>query len=116
MRQIAEEKHLPADIDAQPPVRAAAALRSVIRGYREELERATEPPVRRRVIRLQPDRLPVLIGRVLGLPSVEVRPGETEPHDGVVRHQLGDLLELCDTIRLGHAGIVLDAEVIPCSG
>src|SRR5712691_6108519 len=38
MRQMGEEKHLPADIDAQPPVRAAAALRSVIRGHREELE------------------------------------------------------------------------------
>ena len=37
MRQIAEEKRLPANIDAQPPVQAAAALRSVIRGYREEI-------------------------------------------------------------------------------
>jgi len=44
MRQIGEEKHLPADIEAQPPVRAATALRSVIRGYREELEREQRLP------------------------------------------------------------------------
>src|SRR5438093_2370868 len=44
MRQIAEEKLLPADIDAQPPVQAAAALRSVIRGYRDELEREQRLP------------------------------------------------------------------------
>src|SRR2546425_9405547 len=28
-----------------------------------------------------------LFRSVLGLPCVEVRPGETEPHDGVVRHR-----------------------------
>src|SRR5437899_1941969 len=44
MRQIAQEKLLPADIDAQPPVQAAAALRSVIRGYREEIEREQRLP------------------------------------------------------------------------
>src|SRR2546427_526151 len=44
MRQIAEEKLLPADIDAQPPVQAAAALRSVIRGYRDEIEREQRLP------------------------------------------------------------------------
>src|SRR5256712_1466842 len=44
MRQIAEEKLLPADIDAQPPVRAAAALRSVICGYRDEIEREQRLP------------------------------------------------------------------------
>src|SRR6266852_6304004 len=44
MRQIAEEKLLPADIDAQPPVRAAAALRSVIRGYHAEIEREQRLP------------------------------------------------------------------------
>src|SRR5262247_4332752 len=38
MRRIAEEDLLPADIEAEPPVRAAAALRPVIRGYREEVE------------------------------------------------------------------------------
>src|SRR5580765_2641880 len=38
MQQIAEDMLLPADIDAQPPVQAAAALRSVIRGYRDEIE------------------------------------------------------------------------------
>ena len=44
MRQIAEDKLLPADIDAQPPVRAAAALRSVIRSYRDEIERGQRLP------------------------------------------------------------------------
>src|SRR2546423_2610559 len=44
MRQIAEDKRLPVDIDAQPPVRAAAALRSVIRGYRDEIEREQHLP------------------------------------------------------------------------
>jgi indole-3-acetate monooxygenase len=44
MREIAEEKRLPADIDAQPPVRAAAALRPVIRGYRDEIEREQRLP------------------------------------------------------------------------
>jgi alkylation response protein AidB-like acyl-CoA dehydrogenase len=44
MPQIAGEKHAPADPDAQPPVQAAAALRSVIRGYREEIEREPRLP------------------------------------------------------------------------
>jgi indole-3-acetate monooxygenase len=44
MRQIAEDKRLPIDIDAQPPVRAAAALRSVIRGYHDEIEREQRLP------------------------------------------------------------------------
>src|SRR6266542_2191804 len=44
MRQIAEEKLLPADIDAQPTVRVAAALRPVIRGHREEIEREQRLP------------------------------------------------------------------------
>src|SRR5438309_9495812 len=44
MRQIAEDKRLPADLDAQPPVRAAAGRQSVIRGYREELEREQRLP------------------------------------------------------------------------
>src|SRR5437773_11828743 len=44
MRQISEEDLLAADIDAQPPVRAAAALRSVIRGYHDELEREQRLP------------------------------------------------------------------------
>jgi alkylation response protein AidB-like acyl-CoA dehydrogenase len=44
MRQIAEDKLLPADIDAQPPVQAAAALRSVIRSYREDIEREQRLP------------------------------------------------------------------------
>jgi indole-3-acetate monooxygenase len=44
VRQIAEEKLLPADIDAQPPVRAAAALRPVIRGYHGEIEREQRLP------------------------------------------------------------------------
>ena len=44
MRQIVDEKLWPADIDAQPLVRAAAALRSVIRGYRDEIEREQRLP------------------------------------------------------------------------
>src|SRR3989454_9632340 len=44
MRQIAEDQLLPSEIDAQPPVRAAAALRSIIRGYRDELEREQHLP------------------------------------------------------------------------
>ena len=44
MRQIAEENRLPAEVDAQPPVRAAAALRSVIRGHRDEIEREQRLP------------------------------------------------------------------------
>jgi indole-3-acetate monooxygenase len=44
MQQIAEEKPLPADVEAQPAVRAAAALRPVIRGYRDEIEREQRLP------------------------------------------------------------------------
>jgi alkylation response protein AidB-like acyl-CoA dehydrogenase len=44
MRQVAEDDRLPADIDAQPVVRAAAALHSTIRGYREEIEREQRLP------------------------------------------------------------------------
>src|SRR5207245_3974152 len=44
MRQIAEDKLLPTDIDAQPQVRAAAALRSVNCGYRDEIEREQRLP------------------------------------------------------------------------
>jgi alkylation response protein AidB-like acyl-CoA dehydrogenase len=44
MRQIAEENRLPADVDAQPLVRAAAALRPLIRGYRDEIEREQRLP------------------------------------------------------------------------
>jgi alkylation response protein AidB-like acyl-CoA dehydrogenase len=44
VRQIADEKLLPADIDAQPPVRAAAGLRSIIRGYHGEIEREQRLP------------------------------------------------------------------------
>src|SRR6266699_5807253 len=44
MQTIAEETRLPVDIDAQPLVQAAAALQSVIRGYREELEREQRLP------------------------------------------------------------------------
>ena len=39
-----EDRGLPADIDAQPPVRAAAALRSVIRGFRAEIDREQRLP------------------------------------------------------------------------
>ncbi len=44
MRQIANEKLWPADIDAQPVVQAAAALRPVIRGYRDDIEREQRLP------------------------------------------------------------------------
>jgi indole-3-acetate monooxygenase len=39
-----DEMRLPADIDAQPVVRAAAALRPVLRTYREEIEREQRLP------------------------------------------------------------------------
>src|SRR5262249_45366525 len=44
MPKIAEEMCLPADIDAQPLVLAAAALRPVLRGYHEEIEREQRLP------------------------------------------------------------------------
>src|SRR5688500_2163654 len=44
MAQIAVASRLPADVEAQAPVQAAAALRSVIRGYRDELEREQRLP------------------------------------------------------------------------
>src|SRR5262249_23390778 len=44
MRQIAEDDRLPAELDAQPLVQAAAGLHSVIRGYHEELEREQRLP------------------------------------------------------------------------
>src|SRR2546427_7327514 len=44
MRQISEAQRLPDEIDAQPPVRTAAALRSVIGGYRDEIEREQRLP------------------------------------------------------------------------
>ncbi len=44
MPPLAEAPRLPEDIDAQPPVRAAAALRPVIRGYRDEIEREQRLP------------------------------------------------------------------------
>src|SRR6266850_6597855 len=44
MRQIAEVQRLPADIEAQAPVRAATALRPVIRGFRDEIDREQRLP------------------------------------------------------------------------
>ncbi len=44
MDNLAEDTRLPADIDAQPVVRAAAALRPVIRGFQEEIEREQRLP------------------------------------------------------------------------
>jgi alkylation response protein AidB-like acyl-CoA dehydrogenase len=44
MPPLAEENRLPDDVDAQPPVRAAASLHSVIRGYRDEIEREPRLP------------------------------------------------------------------------
>ena len=44
MDAIAEDTRLPADIDAQPLVQKAAALRSVLRQYHEEFEREQRLP------------------------------------------------------------------------
>src|SRR5262249_58628270 len=44
MPKIAEETCLPVDIDAQPLVQAATALRPVLRGYHEEIEREQRLP------------------------------------------------------------------------
>jgi indole-3-acetate monooxygenase len=44
MPELAAGQRLPEDVDAQPPVRAAAALRSVIRGYRDEIDREQRLP------------------------------------------------------------------------
>ena len=44
MRDLAPDKRLPEDIEAQSPVRAAAALGPVIRGYRDEIEREQRLP------------------------------------------------------------------------
>src|SRR5437879_12713539 len=44
MRQIPRDSLLPADIDAEALVQTAAALRPVIRSYREEIERAQRLP------------------------------------------------------------------------
>src|SRR6266404_5184506 len=42
--RMADETRLPADIDAQPVVQAAAALRPVLRDYHDELEREQRLP------------------------------------------------------------------------
>ena len=44
MRQSADDERLPSDLDAQPVVQAAAAFRSVIRKYHDELEREQRLP------------------------------------------------------------------------
>jgi alkylation response protein AidB-like acyl-CoA dehydrogenase len=44
MDTIAEETRLPSDIDAQPVVQAAAAMRPILRGYHEEIEREQRLP------------------------------------------------------------------------
>jgi alkylation response protein AidB-like acyl-CoA dehydrogenase len=44
MDTMAEETRLPADIDAQPVVQAAAALQPVLRHYHEEIEREQRMP------------------------------------------------------------------------
>jgi indole-3-acetate monooxygenase len=44
MPQIADDQRLPADVEAQAPVQAAAALRSVIRAYHDELDREQRLP------------------------------------------------------------------------
>src|ERR1700721_125899 len=44
MDTLAEDTRLPADIDAQPLVHAAAALWPVIRRYKDEIEREQRMP------------------------------------------------------------------------
>jgi alkylation response protein AidB-like acyl-CoA dehydrogenase len=44
MDAIAEDTRLPTDIDAQPLVQAAAAMRPVLRGYQQEIEREQRLP------------------------------------------------------------------------
>jgi alkylation response protein AidB-like acyl-CoA dehydrogenase len=44
MPPVPDAERLPADLEAQPLVRAAAALRPVIRGYRDEIEREQRLP------------------------------------------------------------------------
>jgi alkylation response protein AidB-like acyl-CoA dehydrogenase len=44
MPPIADDRRLPADVEAEPVVRAAAALRPVIRGYHDEIEREQRLP------------------------------------------------------------------------
>ena len=44
MDTMVEDTRLPADIDAQPAVRAAAALRPVLRTYHEQIEREQRLP------------------------------------------------------------------------
>ena len=44
MDTIAEDTRLPADIDAQPLVQAAAAMQPVIRGFQQEIEREQRMP------------------------------------------------------------------------
>ena len=44
IHMMAEETRLPVDIDAQPPVQAAAALQPVLRSYREEIEHEQRLP------------------------------------------------------------------------
>jgi alkylation response protein AidB-like acyl-CoA dehydrogenase len=44
MQQIADETRLPVDIDTQPLVQAAAALRPMLRDYHEEIEREQRLP------------------------------------------------------------------------
>src|ERR1700730_18149440 len=41
---MADETRLPADVDAQPVVQAAAALQPVLRDYHEEIEREQRMP------------------------------------------------------------------------
>jgi alkylation response protein AidB-like acyl-CoA dehydrogenase len=44
MRQITEDTLLPADVDAHPVVRAAAAMRALIRDHRDEIDREQRLP------------------------------------------------------------------------
>src|SRR4029077_11496064 len=69
MQTIVEDRRLPVDIDAQPVVQAAAALKPTLRHYQDEIEREQ---------RLSPDRADVRGGLSAASPSGEIVVGETE--------------------------------------
>ena len=68
------------------------------------LEGAAEAAVGGGVIGLQSDRLLELAYRLLRLAGLEVRDGQSQAHDRIVRHQVGHFLELGDLLLGGHTG------------
>ena len=89
MYTMAEEMCLPVDIDAQPLVQAAAALRPVIRSYQEEIEREQRLP-HALVEQLHAAGFyRLLVGRDLGAVSIE---GDVDA--------VGELLAALPPVRL----------------